>query len=102
MKRWTQATRGMQFLWLPVPASSAVPFFVAMLHITWWTLLIALLVVIFQVVMRAKGRNFLWVVRKFKVRLAGGSVLARPMWYQRRMRRRDGFDLINLDEVEKM
>lgn len=102
MKRWTQSTRGMHFLWLPVPASSAVPFFVAMLHMRWWTFLIAILVVIFQVVMRSKGRTMLWVVRKLKVRLAGGSVLARPIWYQRRMRRKDGFDLINLDEIEKM
>ena len=102
MKRWTQATRGMHFLWVPIPASSAVPFFVAMLHITWWTFLIAFLVMIFQVVMRAKGRTVLWMIRRLKTRLAGGVVLARSIWYQRRMRRRDGFDLIDLNDVEKI
>lgn len=102
MKRWTQATRGMHFLWLPIPASSAVPFFVAMLHMAWWTFLTAFLVVIFQVVMRAKGRTVLWMVRRAKTRLAGGVIQARSIWYQRRMRRRDGFDQIDLDEVQKM
>lgn len=96
MKKWTQTNRGMHFLWIPIPASASIPFFVALLHISWWTFLIALVVAIFQIVMKKKGRNIVWIFRRLKGRISGGVVYARSLWYRRRLQRRDGFDLIDL------
>lgn len=102
MKRWTQATRGVHFLWLPIPASTSIPFIVLIFKFNVWTFLFALSVAIFQVYMKQKGRTFLWAVRKFKGKLAGNVIQSRSVWYRRRMRRRDGFDLIDLRSVEKV
>ena len=101
MKSWVK-TRGVQFLWLPIPASSAVPFFLLILHARWWTLFLAIAVSIFMIVMRVKGRTVPWLFRRLKTRLAGGVVSSRPVWYRRRMQRREGFDLLNLEDVEKV
>lgn len=101
MKQWTQATKGTHFLWFPVPASTAIPFVLLLFKISLWTFLFALSVAVFQAYMKAKGRTFLWAVRKFKSRLAGHTVQARTVWYRRRMQRRDSFDLISLEQAEK-
>lgn len=100
MKKWTQATKGMRFLWIPIPASSAVPFFVSLLHISFFTISIAFFVAGFQIYMRRKGRTFFWVVRKIKSRLAFNMIQARTVWYRRRIQRRDSIDLIKIGEVE--
>lgn len=102
MKKWTQTNRGVHFLWFPVPASTSVPFVVALLHVSWATFGVAFLVAIFQVYLRMKGRNVLWVIRRFKARIGGDQVQARSVWYRRRMLRQEGFGQIQLADLEKL
>lgn len=92
MKRWPFSVKGMQLLWLPIPASSGVLVVVWLLHIKVWTFILMLIVMVVQSVLRLKGRTVPWVIRRLRGRLSGDVLYARPIWYRRRMQRREGFD----------
>lgn len=100
MKSWVKS-RGVQFLWLPIPATSSIPFFVLILHLRWWTFFLAIAVSVFMIVMRIKGRSVPWLYRRAKSKLGGGVVHARSIWYRRRTQRREGFDDLDIRDVEK-
>lgn len=102
MKKWTQTNRGVNFLWFPVPASTAVPFIVALLHVSWVTFCAAFITAIVQAYLRIKGRSMLWMIRRLKAKMGGDVVQARSVWYRRRMLRQEGFDAIELADLEKL
>ena len=92
MKRWPVSVKGMQLLWLPIPASSGVLVIVWALHATLWTFFLMLIVLAFQSYMRVKGRTVPWLVRRIRGRMSGDVLYARPVWFRRRTQRREGFD----------
>jgi intracellular multiplication protein IcmT len=93
---WTQAVRGTQLLWFPIPAYSALPILIWVMHARVWTFVIALVVCITLAVLKAKGRRVVWIVRRLHTRLRGGVVYARPVWFRRRMQHLESFDLVEL------
>jgi hypothetical protein len=93
---WTQAVRGVHLLWFPIPAYSALPILVWVMHARLWTFVLALTVCGVLAVLKAKGRTVPWVLRRLKSRLRGGVVLARPVWYRRRAQHLKSFDLVEL------
>lgn len=93
---WTQAVRGTQLLWFPIPAYSALPILIWVMHARVWTFMIALTVCITLAVLKAKGRRVVWIVRRLHTKLRGGVVYARPVWFRRRMQHLDSFDLVEL------
>ncbi|MEJ8837667.1 IcmT/TraK family protein [Ramlibacter sp. AN1133] len=93
---WPNAVRGTQLLWLPIPAYSALPILLWVMHARTWTFVLALAVCAALGTLKAKGREVLWVVRRLHSKLRGGVVYARPVWYRRRMQHLDSFDLVEL------
>ncbi len=93
---WTQATRGTQLFWLPIPAYSALPILLFVMHARIWTLVLAILVCLTLAILKTKGRTVPWIVRRFKLWLRGGVIHARPVWYRRRMQHLDSFDLVDI------
>lgn len=93
---WTQAVRGTQLLWLPIPAYSALPILIWVMHARVWTFMVALTVCVTLAVLRAKGRSVTWIVRRLHSKLRGGVVFARPVWYRRRMQHINSFDLVEI------
>lgn len=95
---WTQSVRGVHLLWFPIPAYSALPILLWIMHARMWTFMLAICVCIVLAVLKAKGRTVPWVLRRFKCKLRGGVVLARPIWYRRRTQHLDSFDLVALSD----
>lgn len=93
---WTQAVRGPQFLWFPIPAYASLTVLLWIMHARMWTFLLALLVVAVLTYLHLRGRAVPWVVRRFKCSLRGGVVYARPVWFRRRTQHLSSFDLIDL------
>jgi hypothetical protein len=93
---WTQATRGTRLLWLPIPAYAGLPILLWVMHARIWTFILAISICIALSVLRAKGRSVPWVVRRFKSYARAGVVQARTIWYLRRVRALESFDLVSL------
>lgn len=93
---WTQAVRGAQFLWLPIPAYSSLSVLVWILYAKVWTFCLALVVIGLLTYLNQKGRSVPWVIRRAKTYLRGGIVQARPVWYRRRTQHLGSFDLVDL------
>jgi hypothetical protein len=93
---WTQAVRGVHFLWFPIPAYSSVTVLFWVMHARVWTALLALFVVGVLTYLHMRGRSVPWVVRRIKSRMRGGVVLARPVWFRRRVQHLESFDLVKL------
>jgi hypothetical protein len=100
MKRWPKTGLSTHFLWFPIPASASVPTLLFLLHMRLWTLGLALLVCVALIILKSKGRTATWVFRRFRNRLGGDVIQARPIWYRRRMHRPNSFDLIDLDDLK--
>lgn len=95
---WTQASRGTHLLWLPIPAYAGLPILFWILYARVWTFVLAIVVAIVLSVLRAKGRSVPWVIRRFKCYLRAGVVQARTIWYWRRVRTLQSFDVVNLKD----
>ena len=93
---WTNAVRGVHFLWLPIPAYSSLTVLLWVMHARVWTLVLALVVIGILTYLHMRGRSVPWVIRRFKCSLRGKVVLARPLWYRRRVQHINSFDLIDL------
>lgn len=93
---WTQAVRGTRLLWFPIPAYSALPILIWVMHARVWTFFLAVAVCTVLAILKARGREVQWVVRRIHSKLRGGVVYARPVWYRRRMQHLDSFDLVEL------
>jgi len=93
---WTNAVRGVRFLWLPIPAYSSLTVLLWIMHAKVWTLLLAIFVIGVLTYLYLRGRSVPWVIRRFKSTLRGGVVHARPLWYRRRVQHINSFDLIDL------
>lgn len=93
---WTQATRGAQLLWLPIPAYAGLPILIWIMHARVWTFVVAISICIALSVLRAKGRTVPWVIRRIKCYLRANVVPARTIWYWSRVRHLDSFDLVSL------
>ena len=98
---WTQATKGAQLLWLPIPAYSGLPILLWILHARVWTFVLAISICVVLSILRAKGRTVPWVVRRTKSYMRAGVVQARTIWYLRRVRTLDSFDLVDLRKAQK-
>ncbi len=94
---WTQATRGTHLLWLPIPAYAGLPILLWVMHARVWTFLLAIAICVVLSVLRAKGRSVPWVIRRIKCYMRAGVVQARTVWYLRRLRHLESFDLVNLN-----
>jgi hypothetical protein len=93
---WTNAVRGTHLLWLPIPAYSALPILLAVMHARVWTFTLAFTTCIVLSVLRAKGIKVPWLVRRFKQRQRGGRIHARSLWFRRRMQCLTSFDTVPL------
>jgi hypothetical protein len=95
---WTNAVRGTQLLWLPIPAYAGLPI---LLWVFWpriWTFCLAIGFCIALSILRAKGIKVPWLVRRFKLSLRGKVMHARPVFYRRRVQQLSSFDLVELRE----
>lgn len=93
---WTQAVRGTQLLWLPIPAYSGLPILLWVMHARTWTFLLAIAVGVTLAILKMKGRTVPWILRRARMFLRKGLVRARTLWFLRRARNLDSFDLVNL------
>jgi len=93
---WTNACRGVRFLWLPIPAYSSLAVLIWVMAASIWTFLLALVVMGFLTYLYFRGRSVPWVVRRIKCSMRGRAVLARPVWFRRRVQHINSFDLIDL------
>lgn len=93
---WTQATRGTQLLWLPIPAYAGLPILIWIMHARVWTFVLAIGICIALSILRSKGRSVPWVVRRLKSYMRAGVVQGRTLWYWRRVRYLESFDLVDL------
>lgn len=78
----------------PIHSSALLPFLLMMMHVRLWTFLLAITTIVVLTIMRKKGRTATWMLRRFKCRLRGNRVMARPVFYVRRMSRIEGFDTL--------
>lgn len=93
---WTNAVRGVHLLWLPIPAYSAIPILIAVMHARVWTFSLALITCVVLSVLRAKGIKVPWLMRRFKQKQRGGVIHARSLWFRRRMQFLNSFDTVPL------
>jgi intracellular multiplication protein IcmT len=93
---WTQAVRGAHLLWFPIPAYSALPILLWVMHARMWTFILAISVCVILAILKTQGRTVPWVLRRLKSKLRGGVVLARPVWFRRRTQHLKSFDLVDL------
>lgn len=93
---WTQAVRGVHLLWFPIPAYSALPILMWVMHARLWTFVLALTVCAVLAILKTKGRTVAWVIRRLRSRMRAGTVFARPIWFRRRMQHLQSFDLVHL------
>jgi len=81
---WSNATRGVQFLWLPIPAYASLPILIWIMHATWVTFCIAIVTCLTLTVLRTKGIQVPWLIRRSKQVLRGSRIHARSLWWRRR------------------
>lgn len=93
---WTNAVKGVRFLWFPIPAYSSVSVLIWIMHARIWTFILALVMVGVLTYLHFRGRSVPWVIRRFRSYLRGGVVNARSVWYRRRVQHIESFDLIDL------
>lgn len=81
---WRDSARTAQFFF--IDAKSAFPLLIFLMHITWWTFWVALVITAFFGIIEHYGLSALvfWrIVRNF---FAGHQILSRPWWRQERFR----------------
>jgi hypothetical protein len=75
------------------------------LWVVWWswtTLFAVVLVAAVMGYLQWKGRKPAWVLRKFKCRLRGASVAARPVWYRRRRNRIESYQTLDIGAADRI
>lgn len=84
---WVEASRAPKLPGTNAHASCLTPLVFFLVHISWTTLAIVILTVVFVVILSIKGRSVSWLLRKIKCNLRGRKLYARPVWFRRRMLR---------------
>lgn len=82
---WVMTAANPTLPWTPIPATAILPMLLWMVFPRGWTFMLALLVIVFFVALRVAGRNAVWLVRRLRSQARGRQMLARPIWYRRRM-----------------
>lgn len=96
---WIEASRAPVVPGTKIHAMAATPL---LLYGVWWSWTTFLLVLIVSLVMgylQLKGRHPMWVVRRFRCRLRGGLVNARPLWYRRRRTRIETYEDLDVHQA---
>jgi hypothetical protein len=95
---WNACVRGVNLLWLPIPAHCIVPIILTLMIQTWWAFALMVSTLAFFAYLRHRGRTATWLLCRLKCRLRGGVVYARPIWFRRRTQYIISFDAISLIE----
>lgn len=95
---WIEACRRPVVPGTKIHAAALTPMVLWMVWWSWTTFWIVLIVTIVAVYLQIKGRQLSWVLRRFKAKVRGEVLQARPVWYQRRRTRIESYDLIRLDQ----
>jgi hypothetical protein len=81
---WVDASRYPRIPGTPVHASALTPIIFLVLHISWFTLGLVLLVAVGVIYLTVRRLSLMWAVRMLKSKLRGKRVSARPLMYRRR------------------
>lgn len=81
---WRYASKTPTFLGIPCVAY--MPLFILLFHTRWWTLYLAVGVIIFFAVLAKFGLTFKVLRAKSLHWIRGSRVYARPWWYRNRFR----------------
>jgi len=67
-----------------MPAYTAVPMFLCLVHMRLWTFVLALVCTFASFYMGKKGFTIFWLYLRIQGKLHGNRVSARPIWHIRR------------------
>jgi len=81
---WVKTADSAAFPFTSMPAYSALPLFLCLIHIRIWTLSLAIASTVVSFYMAKKGLSFLWLYSRLRGKLHGNRVSSRPIWHIRR------------------
>ena len=81
---WVDASRYPRIPGTQVHASALTPILFFVLHMSWFTLAMVLIVMVGVIYLTVRRLSLMWAVRVFKSKLRGNRLSARPLMYRRR------------------
>ena len=99
---WIEAARSPTVPGTNAHASTITPVIFMILHVSWVTFAIVMVVIIWIAFLSVKGRSVSWLLSKTKSWLRGRLVSARPFYYRRRSNNIQSYDECDISEFRKV
>jgi len=81
---WVKTADSAALPFTRMPAYTAIPMFLCLVHMRWWTFFLALGCTLVALYAGKKGFTLFWLYLRAQGKMHGNRVSARPIWHIRR------------------